>query len=119
MKRLSCALGVLLALLVAAPVWSVETTVVEEAPPVPAADVPPAYQPHAGHSVLAALANVVYFPLRLVVTLVTAEAGGLTGWATGGDKAAANAVWQSTDGQAFLRPEVLDGRERLRFGSYE
>jgi hypothetical protein len=119
MKRFSCVLGVLLGLAVAVPVWSAEPMVAEETTSAPPADVTAAYQPHAGPSVLAALANIVYFPLRFTVTLVTAEAGGLTGWATGGDAGAAQAVWRATDGQAFLRPEVLEGRERLRFGSYE
>lgn len=118
MKRVSCALGVLLALAVALPVWSAEPTV-EERTSVPPADITAAYQPHASSTVVAALANIVYFPLRFAVTLVTAAAGGLTGWVTGGDTAAAQAVWQSTDGQAFLRPEVIEGRERLRFGSRE
>jgi hypothetical protein len=32
--------------------------------------------------------------------------------------AAAHAVWQSTDGQAYIRPEVIEGRERLRFSHW-
>ena len=70
-------------------------------------------------SFLAAASNIVYVPVRFAITIVTAEVGGLTGWLTGGDRAAAQAVWHSTEGQAYLTPDVIEGRERLRFGSYE
>ena len=119
MKRLARVLSVLVVVVLAAPAWSAEPGMADDVAPVPVTAVSPAYQPYAGPSLLAALSNIVYFPLRFVVTLVTAEAGGITGWVTGGDTAAANAVWQSTDGQAFIRPEVLEGRERLHFGRYD
>jgi hypothetical protein len=70
----------------------------------------------AGISLGAALVNVVYFPVRLVVTVATAEVGGLTGFLTGGDHASASAVWTSTNGQAFITPAILEGHERLNFG---
>ncbi len=71
----------------------------------------------AGMSLLAAVTNVVYFPIRLGVTICTAGVGGLTGWLTGGDRASARAVWNLTDGQPFVTPAMLEGRERWRFGS--
>jgi hypothetical protein len=70
----------------------------------------------AGVSLAAACANLVYFPVRFAVTVASAEVGGVTGWLTGGDRAAARSVWDSTKGQAFLTPGILQGRERLRFG---
>jgi len=70
----------------------------------------------AGMGLAAACVNIAYAPVRLVVTLVTAEVGGLTGLLTGGDRPSAWAVWDSTDGQAFITPEILQGHERLRFG---
>jgi hypothetical protein len=70
----------------------------------------------AGIGLGAALVNVVYFPVRLAVTVATAEVGGLTGFFTGGDSASAGSVWSSTNGQAFITPAILEGRERLRFG---
>ncbi len=74
--------------------------------------------PGIGASFFAALTNVAYFPVRFAITLVTAEVGGFTGWMTGGNEPAAYAVWQSTEGQAYVQPEVLEGRQRLRFGRW-
>jgi hypothetical protein len=71
----------------------------------------------AGMSLAAAGVNVVYFPLRLGLTIITAGVGGLTGWFTGGNKPAASSVWDLTDGQAFVTPAMLEGQERWRFGS--
>ncbi|MFI5396692.1 MAG: hypothetical protein ACHQ9S_14250 [Candidatus Binatia bacterium] len=119
MKKVSCVLVLLLAAVIAAPVWAAELVPVGEEPASQVTETTPGYTPDAGASLLAALTNIVYFPLRLTITLVTAEVGGFAGWITGGDKAAAQAVWQSTDGQAYIRPEVLEGRERLRFGRWQ
>jgi hypothetical protein len=33
--------------------------------------------------------------------------------------AAAHAVWRSTDGETYITPEVLEGRERLRGGQWQ
>src|SRR5574337_595202 len=54
--------------------------------------------PGAGASLAAAFANVIYFPIRFTVTVLTAGIGGFTGWMTGGYEPAADAVWESTDG---------------------
>ena len=70
-----------------------------------------------GISLASAASNVGYFPVRLAVTLVTGVVGGLSGWLNGGDQPAANAVWNSTDGQAYVSPAMLTGRETFRFGS--
>jgi hypothetical protein len=80
-------------------------------------DVTPHPAQAAGVSLLTTIANVVYFPVRLAVTAVTGELGGLTGWLTGGDVPAARSIWKSTDGQPYIKPAILEGRERLRFGS--
>jgi hypothetical protein len=67
-------------------------------------------------SLAAAAINLVYFPARLLVTVATAGVGGFAGWMSGGDCASAHAVWNATEGQAFITPRILEGRERLQFG---
>lgn len=86
--------------------WAAPQAPVIEAPRVQAKDV--------GYSLGAAAVNVVYFPVRLAVTTLTAAAGGFTGFMIGGDLEAATAIWDSTDGQAYITPEILDGSEPLR-----
>lgn len=110
MKHVACALIVGAALGGAVPAWGV--------PQFARPDEVTAHPAQAaGFSVAAAASNTVYFPLRLSLTIITAGAGGLTGWLTGGDAASARAVWNLTDGQAYITPAMLDGRERWRFGS--
>ena len=65
----------------------------------------------AGVSLLAAATNVVYFPMRLAVTTITAPVGGLVGWLNGGDLRSAQAVWNSTDGPAYMTASMLQGHE--------
>ncbi|MBX3026982.1 hypothetical protein KF840_18910 [bacterium] len=73
---------------------------------------------HPGAAALAAVGNVVYAPVRFVVTLLNAGTGGLTGHLTMGDRVAANDVFGLTDGQGFLQPEMFTGQESLAFGEY-
>ena len=97
------------ALAAALPAWGAPQQVrLEDAVPHPAQA--------AGIGLGAALINVVYFPVRFCVTVGTAEIGGVTGWLTGGDWSSASPVWNATDGQAYITPAILEGRERLRFG---
>jgi hypothetical protein len=120
MKKACCALVFTLVLAAALPVSAAAQAMAgEEEDLSQGTEGPQTYVPGGWPSFLAAASNIVYVPLRFAITIVTAEAGGLTGWLTGGDQAAAQAVWHSTDGQAYIRPEVIDGHERLRFGSYE
>ena len=72
---------------------------------------------HPGAAALAAVGNIVYVPVRLVVTLLNAGTGGLAGELTG-DAVAANDVFSLTDGQGYLQPEMLTGQESLAFGEY-
>ena len=109
MKRLACAVAVLAMLSGAGRAWAVEQNPQLERAPVHPAE-------RAGVSLAAALLNAVYFPARLVLTIVTAELGGYTGMMTGGDRQAAGAVWDATDGQGFITPAMLEGREPMRFG---
>ena len=109
MKRLACAVAVLAMLSGADRAWAVEQNPQLERAPVHPAE-------RAGVSLAAALLNAVYFPARLVLTIVTAELGGFTGMMTGGDRQAAWAVWDATDGQGFITPAMLEGREPMRFG---
>jgi hypothetical protein len=119
MKKPCCALVLALVLAAAWPVAAGAQGMAEDEDLSQTTQEPLGYVPGAWSSLAAAASNIVYFPVRLAITLVTAEAGGLTGWLTGGDRAAARAVWHSTDGQAYITPEVIEGRERLRFGDYE
>ena len=109
MKRLACAVAVLAMLSGAGRAWAVEQNPQLERAPVHPAE-------RAGVSLAAALLNAVYFPARLVLTIVTAELGGFTGMMTGGDRRAAEAVWDATEGQGFITPAMLEGREPMRFG---
>ena|SRR5512139_3660699 len=116
MRQVWCGLIMLLGVLAAMPAWSYEYMAEEMTPPEV---MQPVEMPDAGASLLAAVSNLVYFPLRFAITLVTAEVGGFTGWMTGGDEGAADAVWASTEGQPFIPPEVMEGRERLQFGGWQ
>jgi hypothetical protein len=119
MKKVSCTVALLLAVAMATPAWSADEVPPGLMTPPKAMKVEPGPAPGAGASLLAGLSNVVYFPLRFTITVATAEVGGFAGWLTGGDRAAAHAVCQSTDGPAYIRPEVIEGRERLRFGHWQ
>ncbi|MBI3782005.1 MAG: hypothetical protein HY270_01250 [Deltaproteobacteria bacterium] len=105
------AFGFLMALTLgcAAPLWAAQQNPqVEVGPPQPGHDV--------SIAVAAAMFNVFYVPARLAVTAVMAGVGGTTAWFNGGDYTTANALWDATDGQAFITPNILEGKERLRFG---
>ncbi len=80
---------------------------------------PTVREPHPGAALLAAFANTVFTPVRVAVTAVGAELGGVTGLLTAGNENAANDVWGLFGGQNVLQPEVLRGKEPLRFGAYE
>jgi len=71
----------------------------------------------AGMGVLAAATNVVYFPLRLALTTVTASVGGLVGWLNGGNPQSAQSVWDSTEGPAYVTARMLDGSEPWHLGA--
>jgi hypothetical protein len=110
MKHVACAMFLAATMVSALPAWGAPQQVrLEEVTPHPAAA--------AGFGLAAAAINVFYFPVRFAITLVTAEVGGLTGWLTGGDTPSAHSVWGITDGQPYIEPAILEGRERLRFGS--
>ena len=118
MKKVWC-VCLLLVLAMAMPAWSATETMSGTMAPAQVNETVQGSAPDAGASLLAALSNIVYFPLRFAITMVTAEVGGFTGFMTGGDEAAAESVWQSTEGQACITPEVIEGREPLRFGRWE
>ena len=110
MKSAVSTIACLAVLLGVLPAWAAPQGLQLETAPRPAQA--------AGYSIAAAAANVVYFPLRLTVTMITAELGGFTGWMTGGNRPSARAVYGLTEGQAFITPGVLEGRETLRFGPW-
>jgi hypothetical protein len=56
--------------------------------------------------------SVVYFPAKFCVGVAGALLGGISGWATGGDKRAAEGIWRPmTGGSYFITPDVLDGKK--------
>jgi hypothetical protein len=116
MKTVWCVLALLLAVAMATPAWSAGEIPPGKMTPPEALQTEQGPPPGAGTSLAAAVSNIVYFPLRFTVTVITAEVGGFTGWMTGDNIPAADAVWRSTDGQAYITPEVIEGREHLRFG---
>jgi len=71
-------------------------------------------------SVGSTLINTVFFPVKLAVGIVGAEAGGFAGAMNGGDEEAAAGIWNvTTDGSYFVTPRILDGREPFYWGSDE
>lgn len=109
MKHATCVIALIATLGTAGSAWAVPQGFLPEEPSAHPAQA-------AGISLAAAAANLVYIPARLVVTIVTAETGGLAAWLTGGNKPSAHAIWNATDGQGVITPAILEGRERLRFG---
>ncbi len=83
------------------------------------AQLPQAREPVPGASMLAALGNFVFIPVRVAWTTIGAGLGGLTGFMTAGNHDAASDVWGMFEGQNILTPDVVQGKEPLQFGSYE
>jgi hypothetical protein len=76
-------------------------------------------EPDAAASSLAAFSNIFYMPVRLAVTTVTAELGGLTAFLNAADGDSARDIWRLTEGQAILTPVMLRGEEMFRFGPWQ
>ncbi len=76
-------------------------------------------EPRPGASALAAAGNIIFMPLRVVVTAIGAELGGLTGFLTAGNTYAAKDIWGLVDGQQYLQPDMMYGEEPVEFGHYE
>lgn len=111
MKKAACVVVLVAIVMVPMSAWAAEQAPrLEQLAPHPAQAV--------GISIGAAVTNLVYFPVRLAITAVTAGLGGLTGWLTGGDRSSSEAVWNATEGQAFITADMLEGHEALRFGPW-
>jgi hypothetical protein len=67
----------------------------------------------------ALLINIVYIPVRLMLTAAGAVLGGVTGLLTFGDLAAAESMWGLTDGSMVVTPEMLEGTEEFHFSAYD
>ena len=67
----------------------------------------------------AVLINIVYVPVRLMLTAAGAFLGGFAGFITFGDRAAAESMWGLTDGSMVVTPEMLEGTERFHFSAYD
>ena len=78
-------------------------------------------QPHPGASALAATCNILFMPIRVTLAAVGGELGGLTGFLTAGNKHAAHDIWglPPFDGQMYLEPDMLYGKEPLMVGDLE
>jgi hypothetical protein len=76
------------------------------------------HQPAPGAALATAALNVLFVPLRLTVTLLFAELGGITGFLTGGDQQAAKDVWNLVGGRNFLTPAFIQGKEPMHLDSY-
>lgn len=62
-------------------------------------------------SVGAAVASVVYFPVKFTVGVVGAILGGVGGFVTGGNERTAEGIWRPmTGGTYFITPDVLEGQ---------
>jgi len=109
MRKVHCAIALSIAL-----GWSASVVALPQDPKLEIGPARPAQE--VGVSLAAAAINIVYFPARFVVTAVTGGIGGLAAWMTGGDKQSAQAIWNSTEGPAFVTPQILEGRESLHFG---
>ena len=110
MKKIAWVLALTVAL-----AWTAPALAREQDPKIEVG--PPRTAQELGVTLGAAAINIVYFPLRLALTLVTAELGGVAGWMTGGETQSAHAVWNSTDGEAYVTPAMLEGRQQLHFGA--
>ncbi len=61
--------------------------------------------------------NIVVMPVRLIVGLLGAELGGVTGALTLGNEEAAAGIWNvTTDGSYTATPAAIEGREALAWG---
>ena len=67
----------------------------------------------------AVLINLVYVPVHLMITVAGGILGGLAGFITLGDVAAAESMWGLTDGSAVVTPEMLEGTEEFHFSAYD
>lgn len=85
---------------------------------VAAEELTEVHQPAPGAALGAAALNVIFMPLRLAVTVVFAELGGVTGLLTGGDERAAKDVWGMVGGRNFITPAFVQGKEPMRLDSY-
>ena len=75
-------------------------------------------KPAPGAAMAAAALNILFMPMRLAVTVLFAELGGITGLMTGGDEQAANDVWNVVGGTNFLTPKFIEGKEPMDLDSY-
>ena len=59
--------------------------------------------------------SAVTFPVKMVVGVTGALAGGFAGAMNGGNEEAAAGIWNvTTDGSYYVSPQVLEGREPFR-----
>jgi len=72
-----------------------------------------------GAALTAAFGNLVFLPVRLGLTIFGGLLGGFTGFMTAGNYEAADDVWNLFEGQNILTPDIVDGKEALRFGNLE
>lgn len=106
MRRMTCA-GIALVALLLAGSADAQLQPVQRREPAP------------GAAALAAAGNVVFMPVRLATFTVGGALGGLTGWLTAGNEHAAHDIWGLFDGQGYLQPAMMSGKEPLEIGELE
>lgn len=85
-----------------------------------AQETPPIQRSHNPRLVgTAVLINLVYVPFRIGMFALGGVLGGLTGFITLGDSAAAESMWGLTDGSAVVTPEMLEGTEQFHWSAYD
>ena len=73
----------------------------------------------AGSRPLAAVGNIVFMPVRVALTVVNAGLGGPTGMADRRQRPCRRTACSvCTNGQGFLQPDMMVGREPLEVGEY-
>lgn len=81
--------------------------------------VPRNREPEPQAAIAAAVANVVFIPIRMGISVIGGELGGLVGFLTAGNRDAAHDVWDLFQGQSIITPDMAAGRESLEFGTLE
>jgi hypothetical protein len=69
-----------------------------------------------GSALVAAASNVVYFPVRLGVTVLNAWFGGFVGFINLDDERGGRDTMRITDGPGFLQPKMVAGEQPVQFG---
>jgi hypothetical protein len=116
-----CAWGVILAVVLIANAAAADTAApAQDQPAVQAGsdELTEYYEPSPVAVVGAIAINVVYVPVRFLITVTGGFLGGFAGLLSGGNQKAAHKVWRLTDGSQVITPAMLEGYEEWTFSGY-